>query len=186
MAAGVVVGRLGTAAIAAQDLKTELFVRERTGGTHKILTLPDARTQMDRWKREGKSVGFTNGCFDLVHSGHLKILNQTKLHCDKLIVAVNSDASVKRLKGESRPINSEIERALLLASLSVVDMVIVFSEDTPMTLLEVLRPDVLVKGADYQKSQVVGHELVESYGGRVVLVPLKEGYSTTNLIRKMS
>ncbi len=186
MAAGVVVGRIGTAAIAAQDLKTELFVHERTSGTYKILTLPDARIQVDKWKREGKVVGFTNGCFDLIHSGHLKVLNRTKLHCDKMIVAVNSDASVKRLKGESRPINSEIERALLLASLSVVDMVIIFTEDTPLALLEALRPDVLAKGADYQKSQVVGHELVESYGGKVVLVPLKEGYSTTNMIKKMA
>ncbi|HEU5046769.1 MAG TPA: D-glycero-beta-D-manno-heptose-7-phosphate kinase [Rickettsiales bacterium] len=184
-AAGVVVGKLGTATIAAQDLKTELFVQEKTGGTHKILMLEDAIVQVEKWKREGRKVGFTNGCFDLIHSGHLAILNRTKSHCDRLIVALNSDASVKRLKGESRPVNSEMERALLLASLSVVDMVVIFGEDTPMRLLEALRPDVLAKGADYQKHQVVGHELVESYGGEVVLVPLKEGYSTTNIIKKL-
>lgn len=185
-AAGIVVGKLGTAVIAAQDLKTELFVQERTHGTHKILTIEDAVPLVERWKREGKKVGFTNGCFDLIHSGHLAILNRTKQHCDRLIVAVNSDSSVKKLKGESRPVNSEIERALLLASLSVVDMVIIFSEDTPMKLLETLKPAILAKGADYQKHQVVGHELVESYGGEVILVPLKEGYSTTNIIKKMA
>ncbi len=185
-AAGIVVGKPGTAVIAAQDLKTELFVHEKTSGTRKILTLADATAQIARWKREGRSIGFTNGCFDLMHSGHLTILNGTKAHCDKLIIGVNSDASVKRLKGKNRPINGEIERALLLASLSVVDMVIIFSEDTPMALLEALRPDVLAKGADYQKHQVVGHELVESYGGKIVLVPLKEGYSTTNIIRKVA
>lgn len=184
-AAGIVVGKLGTAVIATQDLKTEIFVQERTNGTHKIVTLDDAAVLVEKWKREGKKVGFTNGCFDLIHSGHLAILNRTKQHCDRLIVAVNSDASVKRLKGESRPVHSEIERALLLASLSVVDMVIIFGEDTPMKLLETLKPAVLAKGADYQKHQVVGHELVESYGGEVVLVPLKDGYSTTNIIKKL-
>lgn len=186
IAAGVVVGRIGTATIAAQDLKTELFVHEKTSGTHKILTLTDAKIYSERWKREGKIVGFTNGCFDLMHSGHLAILNGTKSQCDKLIVGVNSDASVKQLKGANRPINSEIERALLLASLSVVDMVIIFSEDTPLKLIETLKPDVLSKGADYEKHQVVGHEIVESYGGKVVLVPLKEGYSTTNIIKKVA
>lgn len=185
IAAGVVVGRIGTATIAAQDLKTELFVHEKTSGTHKILSLTDAKIYADRWKREGKVVGFTNGCFDLMHTGHLAILNGTKSQCDKLIVAVNSDASVKRLKGANRPINSEIERALLLASLSVVDMVIIFTEDTPVELIKELKPDVLAKGADYQKHQVVGHEIVESYGGKIVLVPLKEGYSTTNLIKRV-
>lgn len=186
MAAGVVVGKIGTAVITPQDLQTELFAHEKTAGTHKILTLSDAKTQVEKWRREGKKVGFTNGCFDIMHSGHLMMLNGTKSHCDRLIVGLNSDASVKRLKGEKRPVNSEIERALLLASLSVVDMVVIFSEDTPLNLLESLKPDVLAKGSDYQKHQVVGHELVEGYGGKVVLIPLKEGYSTTNIIKKMA
>ncbi|MEI7669354.1 MAG: D-glycero-beta-D-manno-heptose-7-phosphate kinase [Pseudomonadota bacterium] len=186
IAAGVVVGRPGTAIIAAQDIKAELFANEKTSGTHKILTLADAVIQANRWKNEGKIVGFTNGCFDLMHSGHLTILNRTKLHCDRLIVAVNSDSSVKKLKGETRPVNAEMERAIILASLSVVDLVIIFSEDTPLKLLENLRPDVLAKGADYQKHQVVGWELVESYGGKVVLVPLKEGFSTSNIIKRMA
>lgn len=186
IAAGVVVGKVGTAIITQQDLQTELFVHEKTSGTHKILTLSDAKTMVERWRREGKTVGFTNGCFDIMHSGHITMLNRTKAHCERLIVGLNSDASVKRLKGEKRPVNSEIERALMLASLSVVDMVVIFSEDTPIALLEALRPDVLAKGADYQKHQVVGHELVEGYGGKVILIPLKEGYSTTNIIKKMA
>jgi len=186
VAAGVVVGRSGTAVIATQDIKTEIFVNEKTRGTQKIVTLADAISQVEHWKREGKVVGFTNGCFDLMHSGHLSSLNYTRQHCDKLIVAINSDASVKRLKGENRPVNSEMERSLIMASMSVVDMVIIFSEDTPMNLLENLKPDILAKGADYKKEQVVGWELVESYGGKVVLIPLKEGYSTTNIIRKMA
>ncbi len=186
VAAGVVVGKIGTAVITTQDLKTELFVHEKTAGTHKIMTLNDAMVQVDRWKREGRIVGFTNGCFDLMHSGHLTILNGVKTQCDKLIVGLNSDGSVKRLKGKNRPINGEIERSLLLASLSVVDMVIIFEEDTPLNLLETLRPDILAKGADYEKHQVVGHELVESYGGKIVLVPLKEGYSTTSIIKRVA
>jgi len=186
LAAGIVVGRLGTAVATAQDLKTALFTQEREGGVHKIMPLAAASAQVEQWKREGKTVGFTNGCFDLMHSGHLTLLHRTKFYCDKLIVGVNSDASIKRLKGETRPVNGEMERAILLASLSVVDMVIVFSEDTPIALIEALRPSVLAKGADYQKHQVVGHEIVEAYGGQVVLVPIKEGYSTTNIIKKLA
>ena len=186
LAAGIVVGRLGTAVVTAQDLKTALLVHERASGVHKILPLAAAGNQAQQWKREGKTVGFTNGCFDLMHPGHLKLLNETKFHCDKLIVGLNSDDSVKRLKGPSRPVNGEVERALLLASLAVVDMVVIFEEDTPVAAIEALKPDVLAKGADYQRHEVVGHEIVDSYGGKVVLVALKQGYSTTNLIRKMA
>jgi D-beta-D-heptose 7-phosphate kinase/D-beta-D-heptose 1-phosphate adenosyltransferase len=186
IAGGIVVGRLGTAAVTPEDLKTEIFVQEQAMGTHKILPLVSAVAQVEQWQREGKTIGFTNGCFDLMHSGHLTLLNRTKLHCDKLIVGLNSDASVKRLKGESRPVNNEMERALLLASLSVVDMVVIFPEDTPINLIENLKPGILAKGADYQKHQVVGHEIVEGYGGKIVLVPLKEGYSTTNIIKKLA
>ncbi|MEI6730628.1 MAG: D-glycero-beta-D-manno-heptose-7-phosphate kinase [Pseudomonadota bacterium] len=186
LAAGIVVGKPGTAVVTPQDLKTELLVNDRTSATYKIMSLGDAAAQTKQWQNEGKKVCFTNGCFDLMHSGHLTLLNRTKLHGDKLVVGVNADASVKRLKGKTRPINDEIERALLLASLAVVDIVVIFSEDTPLELIGVIKPDVLAKGADYQKHQVVGHELVESYGGEVVLIPLKEGYSTTNIIKKLS
>ncbi len=186
LAAGIVVGRPGTAIITVQDLKTAFFMHNHASGMHKILEIAAAQAQALQWQREGKKVGFTNGCFDLMHPGHLALLHETKMHCDKLIIGLNSDASVKRLKGESRPINSEMERAMLLASLAIVDMVVIFTEDTPLTLLEALRPDILAKGADYQKHQVVGYELVEGYGGKIVLVPLKQGYSTTNIIKKMA
>lgn len=186
LAAGIVVGRLGTAVVTAQDLKTALLVHERASGVHKILPLMAAESQIEQWKREGKTVGFTNGCFDLMHPGHLSLLHETKFHCDKLVIGLNSDDSVKRLKGANRPINGEVERALLLASLAVVDMVVIFEEDTPRALIEAFKPDILAKGADYQRHQVVGHDIVDSYGGKIILVPLKAGYSTTNLIRKMA
>jgi D-beta-D-heptose 7-phosphate kinase/D-beta-D-heptose 1-phosphate adenosyltransferase len=186
LAAGIVVGRLGTAVATTQDLKTALMVHERASFVHKILPTGAAEAQVEQWKREGKTVGFTNGCFDLMHPGHLSLLHETKFHCDKLIVGLNSDDSVKRLKGPNRPVNGEVERALLLASLAVVDMVVIFEEDTPRALIEALKPSVLVKGADYQRHQVVGHDIVDRYGGKIILVPLKEGYSTTNLIRKMA
>ena len=186
LAAGIVVGRLGTAVATIQDVKTALKVHERASGVHKILPIAAAELQADHWRREGKTVGFTNGCFDLMHPGHLSLLHETKFHCDKLIIGLNSDDSVKRLKGPSRPVNGEVERALLLASLSVVDMVVIFEEDTPRAVIEALKPDVLAKGADYQRHEVVGHDIVDRYGGKILLVPLKEGYSTTNLIRKMA
>ena len=186
IAAGIVVGRIGTAVISAQDLETEFFAHETNAATRKIMLLASAKAQSEKWQRDGKVVAFTNGCFDLMHSGHLSLLNQIKANCDKLIVGVNSDASVKRLKGETRPINSELERALMLASLSVVDMVVIFGEDTPINLIETLRPNIIAKGADYAKTQVIGYEFVESYGGQVLLIPLKEGYSTTNIIKKVS
>lgn len=186
VAAGIVVGRLGTAVVTAQDMKQVLSSLTHLDGLQKIMPLSVAVAQVEQWRREGKKVGFTNGCFDLVHKGHLSLLNFCKQHCDKLVLGLNSDDSVKRLKGESRPVNSEQDRALLLASLAVVDGVVIFGEDTPLMLIEALRPTVLVKGADYQKHQVVGHEIVESYGGEIVLAPLKEGYSTTNIIKKMA
>jgi D-beta-D-heptose 7-phosphate kinase/D-beta-D-heptose 1-phosphate adenosyltransferase len=186
LAAGIAVGRLGTAVVTAQDLKTALAVHEQAGSLHKIMPLEAAKGQVEQWKREGKSVGFTNGCFDLMHPGHLALLHETKFHCDKLVVGLNSDASVRRLKGARRPVNGEVERALLLASLAVVDMVIIFEEDTPIMLIEALKPNVLAKGADYEKHQVIGHEIVEKSGGKVVLVPVKEGYSTTNMLKKMA
>jgi len=185
MAAGIVVGRLGTAVIAAQDLKTELFVHERTSGTHKILTLLDAKAQVERWKREGKTVGFTNGCFDLLHPGHVQLLCEARSHCDRLVVGLNSDASVKRLKGPTRPVQPEAARSIVLAGLAFVDAVVLFADDTPIELIARIKPDILVKGADYRIDQVVGHDIVESYGGRVVLVDLLPASSTTLIIDRL-
>lgn len=184
LAAGVVVGRLGTAVVHRSDLTTALYTSQALAHQQKIVPLAYGTEMVKSWKREGQIVGFTNGCFDIMHAGHISLLRDAKARCDKLVVGLNSDASVTRLKGPSRPVNHELDRATLLAALSMVDLIVLFSEDTPLTLLEALRPDVLMKGADYAKDKVVGWELVESYGGRVELLPLKEGYSTTGIIRK--
>ncbi|MEJ0010355.1 MAG: D-glycero-beta-D-manno-heptose-7-phosphate kinase [Alphaproteobacteria bacterium] len=184
LAAGIVVGRLGTAVVHYTDLTAALYANRAAALQHKILPLATARDTIANWRREGLSVGFTNGCFDIMHAGHLSLLHDARSRCDRLIVGLNTDASVRILKGPSRPVNSEMDRAQILAALSMVDAVVLFDEETPIHLLESLRPDVLMKGADYTRAQVVGGELVESYGGRVELIPLKEGYSTTGIIRR--
>jgi D-beta-D-heptose 7-phosphate kinase/D-beta-D-heptose 1-phosphate adenosyltransferase len=130
-------------------------------------------------------IGFTNGCFDLIHAGHVSLLTQAKANCDRLVVGLNSDDSVRRLKGADRPINNETARAIVLASLSAVDAVVLFAEDTPMHLIEAIRPDVLVKGADYGEDDVVGAPFVKSYGGRVVLAQLAPEHSTTRTINRI-
>ena len=184
-AAGIVVGKIGTAVVYRTDLKAAIHTIDIATGKRKIFPQDLADDQVHAWQRAGQKVGFTNGCFDLVHTGHLASLNAAKSYCDKLVIAINSDASVKRLKGADRPINSEMDRALLLAELQSVDMVVIFREDTPEALLEKLRPDVLMKGEDYQKHEIVGWEFVESYGGVVQRIPLQQGYSTTNTIKKI-
>ena len=130
--------------------------------------------------------GFTNGCFDLLHPGHISLLRQARAACDRLVVGLNSDASVARLKGPSRPVQAETARAVVLASLEDVDRVVVFGEDTPLELIEALRPDVLVKGADYSVEEVVGAKEVQAYGGEVVLAELKPGHSTTATLNRLS
>ncbi len=185
VAAGIAVGRAGTATVYRTDLKTAVYTEDFTAGSAKVFPLDLAAEQVESWKHDGLSVGFTNGCFDMVHPGHLALLADAKASCDRLIVAINSDASVKRLKGETRPVNSEMERALLLAELRAVDMVVIFREDTPLEALTRLKPDVLMKGGDYTLDQIVGRELVEGYGGRVATIPLREGYSTTATIAKI-
>jgi D-beta-D-heptose 7-phosphate kinase/D-beta-D-heptose 1-phosphate adenosyltransferase len=184
-AAGIVVGKIGTAVIYRTDLKTALHTQDITTGANKIFPQDIAFAQIESWQRDGFKVGFTNGCFDIVHAGHIASINSCKQHCDKLIIAVNADDSVRRLKGDSRPVNKEMDRALLLAELQSVDMVVIFREDTPLPLLHRFKPDILMKGEDYQKEQIVGWDFVESYGGQVVRIPLKDGYSTTNTIKKL-
>jgi D-beta-D-heptose 7-phosphate kinase / D-beta-D-heptose 1-phosphate adenosyltransferase len=128
--------------------------------------------------------GFTNGCFDILHPGHVKVLTAARGACDRLIVGLNSDASVKRLKGEGRPVQDERARAEVLAALEAVDLVAIFEEDTPIRLIAEIRPSVLVKGGDYTREQVVGHEVVEAHGGEVVLVDVLPGHSTTSLVNR--
>ena len=169
LAGGIVVGRLGTAVVHRTDLTAALYT---------------ARDMCENWRRDGLTMGFTNGCFDIMHAGHISLLGDAKKRCDKLIVALNTDASVRALKGPTRPVNREMDRAQILAALGMVDAVVLFDDDTPLALIDLLRPDILMKGADYTREQVVGYELVESYGGRVELLPLKDGYSTTAIIKK--
>ena len=134
------------------------------------------------WRKQDLRVGFTNGCFDILHPGHVKVLTAARGACDRLIVGLNSDASVKRLKGEGRPVQSERARAEVLAALEAVDLVVLFEEDTPIKLIAQVRPSVLVKGNDYTREQVVGHEIVEASGGDVLLVEVLPGFSTTSLV----
>ena len=186
VAAGIVVGRIGTAQVFRTDLKTALVTQDLISGTHKILPKDAADNQIEQWRKSGVKIGFTNGCFDLIHPGHVSLMDQAKSKCDKLVVGLNSDSSVRRLKGKERPIQNEMSRALVLASLEAVDMVIIFREDTPMNLIEMVKPDVLVKGADYKKEEVVGGEFVESYGGKIYLAKISKGQSTTGIVKKMS
>ncbi len=184
VAAGIVVGRHGTAVATPQDIVSALRLNGN-GSDQKVATHAEALVRVMEWRRQGLKVGFTNGCFDLLHPGHVSLLRQARSACDRLVVGLNSDASVKRLKGPERPVQNEAARGTVLASLSPVDLVVVFSEDTPLAVIEALRPDVLVKGADYTKAQVVGADVVESYGGRVVLADLVASHSTTATIAAM-
>jgi len=138
-----------------------------------------------RWREAGLAVGFTNGCFDILHEGHVELLNEARSHCDRLIVAINSDASVRRLKGAARPIQSERARTRIIAALAFVDAVITFDAPTPIELIADLLPNVLIKGADYKVEEVIGRDVVEANGGRVVLVPLVPDSSTTRIVRKV-
>ena len=184
IAAGVVVGKVGTAVARGEDLLRVLTPQVST--LRKIVTRDAAAEQVERWRRKGWRTGFTNGCFDLLHPGHVHLLEQARGQCDRLVVGLNSDASVRRLKGKTRPIQQEAARAAVLASLSAVDLVVIYDEDTPQETLEALRPDLLVKGADYTIDRIIGADLVQSWGGKVWLAELLNGYSTTATVRKLS
>jgi len=186
VAAGIVVGKVGTAVAYKDDLVAALHHSEVAAAEGKVVTIQSAIDQVERWRHLGKKIGFTNGCFDLLHPGHVSLLDQAKAQCDRLVVGLNSDASVKRLKGDSRPVQTEGSRGTVLASLAAVDLVVIFDEDTPIELIRALRPDVLVKGADYRVDQVVGADLVQGWGGRVFLADLQQGHSTTATIARMN
>ncbi|MEM7169178.1 MAG: D-glycero-beta-D-manno-heptose-7-phosphate kinase [Pseudomonadota bacterium] len=185
-AAGIVVGKVGTAVVHPKELLQALHSHDLLASEEKLQDLDTLLERVAIWRARGLKVGFTNGCFDLLHPGHISLLTQARKACDRLIVGLNSDVSVTRLKGPDRPIQSEAARANVLSSLEVVNCVAVFSEDTPFSLIEAIQPDVLVKGADYRLDQVVGADLVQSYGGKVVLAELKDGHSTTGTIKRLS
>jgi D-beta-D-heptose 7-phosphate kinase/D-beta-D-heptose 1-phosphate adenosyltransferase len=180
-AAGIVVQKVGTVPVTLVELDAVIRSRHRAADG-KIFSPADAEKMIAVWRREGNRIVFTNGCFDLLHTGHVKLLHAAAAEGDRLIVGINSDDSVRRLKGPSRPVLPEMERAALLAAIGCVDMVVLFSQDTPLALIMAFKPDVLVKGGDYRPETVVGRDEVEQYGGKVCLVPLKEGMSTTGII----
>ena len=184
-AASVVVGKRGTATVSAAELRARILPSSTLAPEEKIVF--DWRELDERtaaWRNQGLRIGFTNGVFDLLHPGHIKVLAQARATCDRLVVGLNSDASVRRLKGEGRPIQPEAARAEVLAALESVDLVTLFEQDTPLDLIRRVRPAVLVKGGDYRREQVVGRDVVEGLGGSVVLVDLVPGFSTTRIVER--
>lgn len=183
---GIAVGKLGTALVRPIDVSAALLSRAvASSSSAKIMDLSQALEQIAHWREAGLRVGFTNGCFDLIHPGHVTLLSKARAACDRLVVGLNSDASVKRLKGSDRPVQDQQMRATVLAALGSVDLVVIFEADTPMKLIEAILPDLLVKGADYRLDQVVGADIVQGYGGHVLLVELVPGHSTTDTIRRL-
>lgn len=185
IAAGIVVAKVGTATVRPGELRDAASLALATGPGAKRVTLDRAVEQVGRWHQQGLRVGFTNGCFDLLHPGHISLIAQARAQCDRLVLGLNSDDSVRRLKGPTRPVQDEASRATVLSALGDVDLVVVFGEDTPLDLIRALRPDLLVKGADYSIDNVVGAREVLGWGGRVVLAELTEGQSTTSTVARM-
>ncbi len=183
-AAGIATGKLGTAVVHPADLLGALQARDVLASEAKVVALETALERVQRWRAAGETIAFTNGCFDLIHPGHVSLLGQARGAADRLIVGLNSDASIQRLKGKDRPVQNETARGIVLASMSAVDLVLLFDEDTPIELIRAIRPDVLVKGADYRVDQVVGADVVQASGGRVMLAELLPGHSTTGTIAR--
>ena len=188
-AAAVAVGKKGTAIVTAAELRRKILPHAYLAAEEKIVaSAAPSRGELDvhlaDWRKQGLRIGFTNGCFDILHPGHVKVLTAARGACDRLIVGLNSDASTKRLKGEGRPVQNERARAEVLAALEAVDLVVIFEEDTPLELIRQVKPSVLVKGGDYTRDTVVGHDIVEANGGVVMLVDILQGFSTTSLVNR--
>jgi D-beta-D-heptose 7-phosphate kinase / D-beta-D-heptose 1-phosphate adenosyltransferase len=184
-AAAVAVGKKGTATVTSAELRRKILPHAFLATEEKIIVAGgDLETYLLDWRKQGLRIGFTNGCFDILHPGHVKVLTAARAACDRLVVGLNSDASVKRLKGDGRPVQDEHARSEVLAALEAVDIVAVFEEDTPIGLIAQIKPSVLVKGGDYIREQVVGHEIVEANGGEVLLVDVLPCFSTTSLVNR--
>ena len=184
-AAAVAGGKQGTAVVTPAELRRKLLPHAFLAAEEKIVaTADELDAHLKEWRKQELRVGFTNGCFDILHPGHVKVLTAARATCDRLIVGLNSDASVKRLKGDDRPVQDARARAEVLAALEAVDLVVIFEDDTPLRLITQIRPSVLVKGGDYTREQVVGHEIVAAYGGEVVLIDIMPGFSTTMLVER--
>jgi len=186
VAAGIVVGKVGTVPIARHELITQLTPSSGYTAGEKVLDLERLRLRIANWRESGETIVFTNGCFDILHVGHITLLEECRRFGSKLVLGLNADASISRLKGPSRPIVGEQERARVMAALASVDAVVLFEEDTPLELIRAVKPDVLVKGGDYTVETVVGHEDVIAAGGRVEIIPTVEGFSTTNIVNKLA
>lgn len=184
-AAGVVVGKVGTATASRGELREQLTLVSVRDQAAKIKSDDALDEQIAQWRRQGLRIGLTNGCFDVVHPGHVSLFEQAAASCDRLIVALNTDASVQKLKGADRPVQDENARARVIASLADVDAVVLFAQDTPEELIRRIRPDALIKGADYTIDTVVGAEFVQSYGGQIVLARIEPGFSTSAAIARM-
>jgi D-beta-D-heptose 7-phosphate kinase/D-beta-D-heptose 1-phosphate adenosyltransferase len=184
-AAAVVVGKRGTATVSRAELRARILPHASLAAEEKIFyDWSQLDERLDQWRRQGLRIGFTNGCFDLLHPGHVKVLAGARAACDRLVVGLNGDASVTRLKGAGRPVQDVQARAEILAALEAVDLVVVFDEDTPEKLIGRVRPKVLVKGGDYKRDQVVGHAIVEAQGGEVILIELAPGHSTSAMVAR--
>jgi D-beta-D-heptose 7-phosphate kinase/D-beta-D-heptose 1-phosphate adenosyltransferase len=184
VAAGIVIGKVGTVPIRPGELLGALARSADAEPEQKVVSLEAMRSRVAAWRAQGLQVVFTNGCFDLLHAGHVSLLEQARRMGDRLIVAINSDRSIRSLKGRRRPVVHEHDRAQVIAALAAVDAVVVFDEATPLRLIEELRPDVLVKGGDYRETDVVGATEIRGWGGRLELIPLVEGHSTSALIER--
>lgn len=185
LASGVVVEKAGTAVATPSELIDAELAQHRAPAEAKIATPNEAARRVARWREQGLRIGFTNGCFDILHRGHVAYLAQARSWCDRLVLGLNTDGSIRRLKGSERPINDLESRALVLGALSHVDLITPFGEDTPMHLIQALRPDVLIKGADYSEAEVVGAAEVRSWGGEVKLADIVEGQSTTAALARL-
>ncbi len=185
VAAGIVVGKAGTAVTSPGEILHALHAQAFASAEDKVLPLGALTVQATRWRAQGLKVGFTNGCFDLLHPGHIALLRQARAACDRLVVGLNDDASVRRLKGETRPVQNESARATVLASLASVDAVTLFAEDTPLEVIKALKPDLLVKGADYSAEAVVGAKELAEWGGKLLLAEIVPGQSTSGMVKRL-
>ena len=185
IAAGIVVGKVGTVPIARHELISELTPSSGYTTSEKVLDLERLLERIANWRASGETIVFTNGCFDILHVGHITLLEECRRFGSKLVLGLNTDGSISRLKGPSRPIVGEMERARVMAALAAIDAVVLFAEDTPLELIQAIRPDVLVKGGDYTTETVIGHKEVLAAGGRVEIVPTVRGFSTTNIVNRM-
>jgi D-beta-D-heptose 7-phosphate kinase/D-beta-D-heptose 1-phosphate adenosyltransferase len=186
IAGGLEVEKIGVATVTREEIVRDLLQGAPEPGLEKLRSLPSLMIELQNRRALGQRVAFTNGCFDIMHAGHVQYLREARAQADVLVVGLNSDGGVRALKGPTRPINPAESRAFVLAGLQAVDYLVLFDEPTPLTLIEAIRPDVLVKGADYRRADVVGADFVESYGGRVHLAQLREGFSTTRLLQRLT